>query len=199
MPIYDMNQAGQIVSELRSLYDMNPAGEIVSKIGKVYDNDGTTDHLIYSAEQVLYDHGQQLVPWVTDWTNYGSVTWGSSNVILSASDYAGYDRGISIRPSERVSLTGYNTLNIDLVASFNSGTVNNRFLLVITDATGVRPGLGPDADATRLYRYEARSALDQVLSIPINSISGAHYIVLSAENGMTYAKPYANIRKVWLE
>ena len=57
MAVYDMNQAGQIVSELRPIYNIGEAGEIISEIGAIYDNDGTVNRLIYSSAQYLFNYG----------------------------------------------------------------------------------------------------------------------------------------------
>ena len=192
MPIYDMNQAGQIVSELRSLYDMNPAGEIVSKIGKVYDNDGTTDHLIYSAEQVLYDHGQQLVPWqVLSQGSGGYVTFNSDNIQLSNTTW----QKASVATVSPVALAGYSSLKVQLTMGRNTYG-GGRF------AGLARPAKSDgdfESPPTASVYGSSQSPAEYTLTVDLGGRTGSYYIILATSITSESSLPWAQIYKVWLE
>ena len=184
MPIYDMNQAGQVVSELRSLYDMNPAGEIVSKIGKVYDNDGTTDHLIYSAEQYLFNYG--LVSGVS-WAGNrnGSVQSNNLQVWETAYDFASY-----VYTTSKISLTGWSYL-CGYAKFFNS------------TYTGGRVGLGVNSHISMLnwaavqFINSTSSTAEtyQTFRVDISALTGSYYVLPFAHSSSSGA----NFYKIWLE
>ena len=195
MPIYDMNQAGQVVSELRSLYDMNPAGEIVSKIGKVYDNDGTTDHLIYSADQILYDDGNQHTEAGGSWTNSGynykagsynytytiyAPTFNADNIYLYQP--AGLRVGIAGKNSA-ISLNGWSTL------TFNIRVKNDALNSNLQDGRwgGIYIATSKIDTAAVISNYFngsiSTSLVSKTVQLNVSQLTGSYYIFAVAGNG----------------
>ena len=162
------------------------------QIGKVYDHDGTAEHLVYSSEQVLYDHGQQLVPWqVLSQGSGGYVTFNSDNIQLSNTTW----QKASVATVSPVALAGYSSLKVQLTMGRNSYG-GGRFV-------GLARAAKSDGDfespPTASVYGSSQSPAEYTLTVDLGGRTGSYYIILATSITSESSLPWAQIYKVWLE
>lgn len=180
MPIYDND--GTTSKQISALYDNAGASSI--QIGYVYDNDGTTDHLIYTSAQYLFNYG-----------SVSGVSWTMGRGAWLGADFI----GVAETANDFASLA-YTAQKIDLT---KFSALKAYVKLRPSNWTGGQTGIGVNANPTTTYWAKVTSINNTgdnadkffTLTVDISSLTGSYYIVPYCANARSGGYFY----QIWLE
>ena len=193
MALYD-STTQDINSEFSAVYDND--GTADHQFSAVYDNDGTADHLVYSADQILYDDGNQHTEAGGSWTNSGynykagsynytytiySPTFNSTNIYLYQP--AGLRVGIAGKNSA-ISLNGWSTLTFNIRVkndALNSNNLQDGRWGGIYVATSKIDTAAVISNYFNGYIYT--SLVSKTVQLDVSQLTGSYYIFAAAGNG----------------
>ena len=140
------------------------------KVKKIYYNDGTTSHLIYSAEEYLLKNGHTadftLTTLRKDASSYGE-TQNTDSLSLTATNNALYWKlGINRKyTAQKVNVSGYDKI----VADFNCHHAWGN--------GGIQFGLATAVDGSDVVKYElANTTGKKAAELDISGYNGDYYI-----------------------
>ena len=180
MPIYDND--GTTSKQISALYDNAGASSI--QIGYVYDNDGTTDHLIYTSAQYLFNYGS--VSGVS-WT-MGRGAWLGDDFIgvaESSNDFASL-----AYTAQKIDLTRFSTLKAYVKLRPENWVGGQTGIIVNTEPSTLNV-----TKDTHIKNTAENANKYFTLAIDISDISGSYYIVPYCANASSGGYFY----QIWLE
>lgn len=177
MPIRDWN--GTTSTEIGTLYDNN--GTTSAQIGNVYNHDGTANHLIYSAEQVVYSYGSAVLPMTNATYDNAGITANSDNTsVWAAGVYGASSAMVTWWTTDAIDLTSWNTITFIVkgAAYGNDGleyTNGNHFIGVASNSYG--------RELSKYTKYvnlnpTSSSAADtkRTITLDISALTGSYHV-----------------------
>ena len=181
------------VNEINKMYLKTSEG--VSQVGKVYEFDGTTSHLIYSAEEIIFYNGAQGYPVQTYFYKNAETSGGfntNNNKITTYSNGSQYQIGFyTVGANIKFNLTG---------AKYIKALINQDYesrLWITTQA----PTSGDGAQGfynNSPAKIKTLGATQKEISLDISAISGEYYIVISCVANYNTSS-WLEVFKWWIE
>ena len=180
MPIYDND--GTTSKQISALYDNAGASSI--QIGYVYDNDGTTDHLIYTSAQYLFNYG-----------SVSGVSWTMGRGAWVGADFIGVAESSNNFASlaytaQKADLTKFSALKAYVKLRPENWVGGQTGIIVNTEPSTL------NVTKDKNIKNTAENANKYfTLAIDISDISGSYYIVPYCANASSGGYFY----QIWLE